>query len=145
MFQTPGINLLIVLPVLIVAGWAMVLMVVDLFLPDDKKKWIAWLSLVGLVLALVQTVGLWGYEGGTFTAAERAPMVLSDNYSVFLNVIFLLTGVLTVLISVNYLSKANIERGEYYYLMLFSISGMMLMGQANDLILVFLALELLSI
>ena len=145
MFQAPDINLLVVLPVLIVAGWAMVLMVVDLFLPEDKKKWIAWLSLVGLVLALVQTVGLWGYDGGTFTAVDQAPMVLSDNYSVFLNVIFLLTGVLTVLISVNYLSKANIERGEYYYLMLFSISGMMLMAQANDLILVFLALELLSI
>jgi NADH-quinone oxidoreductase subunit N len=145
MFQAPGINLLLVLPVIIVAGWAMVLMVVDLFLPDDKKKWIAWVSLVGLVLALIQTIGLWGYEGGTFTAVERPPMVLSDNYSVFLNVIFLLTGFLTVLISVNYLSKANIERGEYYYLMLFSISGMMLMAQANDLILVFLALELLSI
>lgn len=145
MFQSPDINLLLVLPVLIVAGWAMVLMVVDLLLPDDKKKWVAWLTVVGLVLALIQTVGLWGYEGGTFTAADRHPMILSDNYSVFLNVIFLLTGFITVLISVNYLGKANIERGEYYYLMLFSISGMMLMAQANDLILVFLALELLSI
>ncbi|MFZ0547172.1 MAG: NADH-quinone oxidoreductase subunit N [Candidatus Promineifilaceae bacterium] len=145
MFQTPGINLLVVLPVLIVAGWAMVLMIADLVIPDDKKKWVAWLSLVGLVLSLIQTIGLWGYGGGTFTAVDRAPMVLADNYSVFLNGIFLVTGILTVLISVNYLSKANIERGEFYYLLLFSISGMMLMAQANDLILVFLALELLSI
>jgi NADH-quinone oxidoreductase subunit N len=148
MFQAPDINLLVVLPVLIVAGWAMVLMVVDLFVSEKRKKWVAWLSLVGLVLALIQTVGLWRIDGGSyssFTAAGRAPMVLSDNYSVFLNVIFLLTWILTVLISVNYLGKANIERGEYYYLMLFSISGMMLMAQANDLILVFLALELLSI
>lgn len=145
MFQAPTINLLVVLPVLIVTGWAIVLMVVDLFLPEDKKKWIAWLSLVGLALALFQTVGLWGFSGGTFTAVDQPPMVLSDNYSVFLNVIFLLTGILTVLISANYLGKAGIERGEYYYLMLFSISGMMLMAQANDLILVFLALELLSI
>jgi hypothetical protein len=60
MFQAPEINLLVVLPVLIVAGWAMVLMVVDLLLPDDKKKWVAWLSLVGLAAALVQTAGLWG-------------------------------------------------------------------------------------
>ena len=145
MFQAPDINLLVVLPVLIVAGWAMVLMVVDLFLPEDKKKWVAWLSLVGLGAALIQTVGLWGFSGGTFTAVDQASMVLSDNYSVFLNVIFLLTGFLTVMISANYLGKAGIERGEYYYLMLFSISGMMLMAQANDLILVFLALELLSI
>jgi NADH-quinone oxidoreductase subunit N len=72
-------------------------------------------------------------------------MIAVDNYSTFLNAIFLITAFITVLISVNYLKKADIERGEYYYLMLFSISGMMLMGMANDLILVFLALELLSI
>jgi len=39
----------------------------------------------------------------------------------------------------------NIERGEYYTLLLFSVTGMMLMAQATDLIIVFLALELLSI
>jgi NADH-quinone oxidoreductase subunit N len=72
-------------------------------------------------------------------------MVVVDNFSHFLNIVFLLTGILTVLISLRYLRKAGIERGEYYLLMLFSISGMMLMGMANDLILVFLALELLSI
>ena len=72
-------------------------------------------------------------------------MVVVDNYGTFLNAIFLLTAFLTVLISVNYLRKANLDRGEYYYLLLFSICGMMLMGMANDLILIFLALELLSI
>jgi NADH-quinone oxidoreductase subunit N len=72
-------------------------------------------------------------------------LVAVDNYGTFLNVIILITAFITVLVSVNYLPKANLDRGEFYYLMLFSISGMMLMGMANDLILVFLALELLSI
>jgi NADH-quinone oxidoreductase subunit N len=70
---------------------------------------------------------------------------MADKHSHFLNAIFLITAFLTVLISLNYLGKANIDRGEYYVLMLFSVAGMMLMGMANDLILVFLALELLSI
>ncbi len=145
MFQAPSINILLVLPVVIVAGWAMLLMIVDLFLPRNKRYWVAWLSLVGIALAFVQTVGLWGYEGGTFTPKGGNPMVVVDNYGTFINVIILLTAFITVLISINYLPKANLDRAEYYYLMLFSVSGMMLMGMANDLILVFLALELLSI
>jgi NADH-quinone oxidoreductase subunit N len=145
MFQAPSLNFLPILPVVIVAGWAIILMIIDLFVPADKKHWIAWLSLVGIVLAFAQSVGLWGYERGTFTPEGGAPMVIVDNYSIFFNIILLTTAFLTVLFSVNYLSKANINRGEYYYLLLFSIGGMMLMGMSNDLILIFLALELLSI
>jgi NADH-quinone oxidoreductase subunit N len=145
MFQAPSLNFLPILPVVIVAGWAIILMIIDLFIPADKKHWIAWLSLVGIVLAFAQSVGLWGYERGTFTPEGGAPMVIVDNYSIFFNIILLTTAFLTVLFSVNYLSKANINRGEYYYLLLFSIGGMMLMGMSNDLILIFLALELLSI
>jgi NADH-quinone oxidoreductase subunit N len=137
--------LLVVLPVLIVGGWGALLMVVDLFAPEDNKGWAPWLTLVGLALAFVQTIGLWGFNGGTFTPQNGQPMLVLDNFASFLNAIFLLTGFITVLISLNYLSQAGLDRPEYYMLLLFSLSGMMLMGMANDLILVFLALELLSI
>jgi NADH-quinone oxidoreductase subunit N len=144
-FQVPAFNLLPILPVLIVVGWGMILMIIDLFVPADKKHITAWLSVVGLAGAFIQTVLLWDYSTGVFIPEGGTPMLLADNYSHFLNATFLLTGFLTVLISVHYLDKAGINRGEYYMLMLFSIGGMMLMGMANDLILVFLALELLSI
>ncbi len=144
-FVAPTFNLILILPVLLIVVWAMLLMVIDLVLPQDKKKWIAWLTLVGIALAFVQTIGLWDYNGGTFTPVGGEPMIAVDNFSLFINIIILLTAFLTVLISINYLKKADIDRPEYYYLMLFSVSGMMLMGMANDLIIVFLALELLSI
>ncbi|MFN2188986.1 MAG: NADH-quinone oxidoreductase subunit N [Candidatus Promineifilaceae bacterium] len=144
-FEAPTFNLLLILPVLIIVLWAMILMIVDLVLPADKKKWIAWLTLVGIVLALVQSIGLWDYNGGTFTPVGGLPMIAVDNYSIVIDVIILVTAFMTVLISINYLKKADIDRPEFYYLMLFSVSGMMLMGMANDLIVVFLALELLSI
>ncbi len=145
MFQAPTINLLLILPWVIIVGSAILLMLLDLVVRSQNKAWIAWLSLIGIALALIQTVALWDVNGATFTPKDGTPMVVVDNYSLFINIIVLLTAFLTVLMSVNYLRKANLERGEYYYLMLFSISGMMLMGMANDLILVFLALELLSI
>jgi len=145
MFQAPSVNILLILPVLLIACSAIILMLVDLFLPSGKKRWLAWLSLGGIAAAFVQSLGLWGYDGGTFTPEGGTPMVVVDNYGTFLNIVILLTAAMTLLLSINYIRKAEIERGEYYYLMLFSVSGMMLMGVANDLILIFLALELLSI
>ncbi|HEX6386762.1 MAG TPA: NADH-quinone oxidoreductase subunit N [Anaerolineae bacterium] len=144
-FQVPSLNLLIALPVIIVAGTGLLLMVIDLFVPDDKKAWAPWLTIVGLALALVQTAGMWGFSGGTFTPEGGYPMLVVDNFATFLNVTFVLTGILTVLLSVNYLRETGLDRPEFYMLLMISISGMMLMGMANDLILVFLALEVLSI
>ena len=144
-FTTPSVNIAILGPVLVVGGWGLLLMLVDLFLPPKRRYWFAWLTMIGLVVALGITISQWGQSGGAFTPSGGTPMVVMDNFSHFLNLIFLLTGILAVMISLNYLRKVNLEKAEYYMLLLFSLSGMMLMGMANDLILIFLALELLSI
>jgi NADH-quinone oxidoreductase subunit N len=72
-------------------------------------------------------------------------MVTLDGFSTFVNVILLLSGLFGVALAYGYIKRVGIERGEYYTLLLFSVTGMMLMAQATDLIIVFLALELLSI
>ncbi|MCP4425389.1 MAG: NADH-quinone oxidoreductase subunit N [Chloroflexi bacterium] len=148
-FQVPTINMLLIAPPVIVAGWGMLMMLIELFISDETqeqwKKMVPGLTMVGLILAFIQAVGLWGFEGGTFILANGHPMIVVDNFATFLNATFLLTGFLTVLLSVDFLRRTGLDRPEFYMLMLFSISGMMLMGMANDLILIFLALELLSI
>ncbi len=144
-FEAPSLNLLIILPVIIVMAAGMLIMFLEFFISAEKKQWAAWVAAVGLALALVQTIGLWGFDGGTLQPVGGEPMVLLDNFANFLNVIFLLTGIVAILMSVHYLERTGLDRPEYYMLLLFSISGMMLMGMANDLILLFLALELLSI
>lgn len=144
-FQPPIINLLIVAPLLITMGAGVFLMFLNIFLDEKYEHAYFWLALAAIVVALVQNVGMWGYEGATFIARGGYPMVVSDNFAVFLNGILLLTGIGTLLISRNYLQRTELERPEFYMLMLFSLSGMMMMGMANDLILIFVALELLSI
>jgi NADH-quinone oxidoreductase subunit N len=62
-----------------------------------------------------------------------------------MNIIFLVSGMAGIALAYDYLKRMKIERGEYYVLLMFSTSGMMLMAGAYDLIIVFLALELLSI
>jgi NADH-quinone oxidoreductase subunit N len=72
-------------------------------------------------------------------------MVTLDRFASFLQVLFLGSGLFGVALAYGYLKRMGIERGEYYALLLFSLTGMLLMAQAADLIVIFLALELLSI
>ena len=144
-FEIPDINFFYAAPVIVTLVTAMLLMFIDLFAPQFVKKWAAWIALIGLGVALFFTINAWFYPGATFTPQGGTPMLVADNYASFLNIVFILTGMLTVLISIDFLDWTGLDRQEYYMLMLFSISGMMLMGMSNDLILTFLALELLSI
>ncbi|MGH2524026.1 MAG: NADH-quinone oxidoreductase subunit N, partial [Anaerolineales bacterium] len=134
-------DLIAILPLLLLTGYACLLLLVDLLIPQDRKAWTAWLALIGL---MVTGLGMLPWPaGGALTGFNG--MIHADGFAVFLNLVFLLSGGLTVLLALNYLPRTGIERGEFYVLLLFTLSGMMLMAQAADLIVVFLALELLSI
>jgi NADH-quinone oxidoreductase subunit N len=135
-----------VLPLLFVAGVGLLLMILDLILDNARARRLApILTMIGLFGGLFASLGIWNGGRSAFSVADGHSMLVADNFALALNVIFALTGILTVLLSVNYLQRTGHDRPEFYMLMMFSLSGMMLMGMANDLILIFLALELLSI
>ena len=129
-----------ILPIILLVAWACALLLVDLFIPRGRKGWTALLAAVGLAGALGVTLAQAGWERSAFGG-----MVVLDGFSSFLSVLFLASGLFAIAIAYGYLKRMGLERGEYYTLMLFSISGMLLMAQAADLIVTFLALELLSI
>ena len=137
-------SLKVILPLAVLVGWACVLLLVDLFIPKGRKGWTALLAAVGLVGALGLTIAQHG-KFNSFAAGAFNGMVMVDGFSVFLNILFLGSGLAAIALAYDYLKRRGIERGEYYILLLFSISGMLLMAQAADLIVMFLALELLSI
>jgi NADH-quinone oxidoreductase subunit N len=72
-------------------------------------------------------------------------MMVSDLYSNFFNILFLASAALTALASFRYLDREKLQHPEYYVLMLFSAIGMMLMASALDLIVIFIALEIMSL
>ena len=127
-------------PVLVIMGTAALVLLLDLLPPRDSKDHVASLSLAGIVGALLLTVWRWG-------ADERAfrDMVVLDPYVSFFYVVICYALALIVLLSMDYLKRAGVESGEYYALVLFAGSGMMLMASAADLIVIFLALELMSL
>ena len=129
-----------ILPLTLLTVWACALLLIDLFLPNEQKSIIALLAALGLALTLGFTLAQIGQENTAFSG-----MVVIDGFSVFVNALLLVSGLLGVALAYGYVKRMGLERGEYYTLLLFSVTGMMLMAQAADLIVVFLALELLSI
>ena len=131
-------DLLPALPFLIISIWAIVLLMVDLFV--SNKGTIAILSAVGVTLALVAVIARFGSDQVAFDG-----MIVADSFSDFLQIVILATALLGIAVAYDYLRRMHMERGEYYALMLFTVAGMLLMSLAGDLILVFLAIELLSL
>lgn len=134
----PTIDLNVIFPLVLLTAWACALLLVDLFV---KNKGItAFLAALGLALALGITLSQIGLTQTSFNGT-----IVLDGFSTFVNALLLISGLLGVALAYDYVKRMGIDRGEYYILLLFSITGMMLMAQAADLIIVFLALELLSI
>jgi NADH-quinone oxidoreductase subunit N len=134
----PPLNFNVIFPLVLVSAWACALLLVDLFV---KNKGITvFLAALGLALALGITLSQIGLNQLSFNN-----MVVLDGFSTFVNALLLISGLLGIAVAYDYLKRLGIQRGEYYVLLLFSLTGMMLMAQAADLIIVFLALELLSI
>lgn len=137
--EIPFLNVPALFSEIIVVLTAFLVMIVDLLFND--KRILGYVSLLGLGVAAVTSFAMLNIS----PAPAFQTMAVSDNYSLILNLIFIVTAALSVLLSMSYLHGKDMERGEYYALLLFSTGGMMLMGAAADLIVVFLGLEIMSI
>ncbi len=134
-----------ILPFAILVAWACALLLVDLFISKRYKIFTAILAAVGLALTLFLNIWLFIVKLSGNSVTGFSGMVALDGFSTFASALLLISGLFGIALAYGYTKRLNIVRGEYYTLLLFSIAGMMLMTQAADLIIVFLALELLSI
>jgi NADH-quinone oxidoreductase subunit N len=129
-------DLLSILPILILVAWASLLLLIDAF---SKKK------IITPVLAALGFIVAFGFSVSPGNLTGFNGMVVMDGFAAFLNVLFTISGLAGIALAYDYNKRMGLERGEYYILLMFSVSGMMLMAVAADLIVIFLALELLSI
>jgi NADH-quinone oxidoreductase subunit N len=131
-----------ILPELILVGTAIVVLLLDAVRPSRDQRVSAVLSAVGILGAGAAALRLWSSDSGQ---AVLGGMVASDRYAVFFRVVILVVALLALPLSTHYLRGTGEGRGEYFALLLFSTSGMTLLAAAADLIVVFLALEVLSL
>ncbi len=134
-------DIVAILPELIVVAAACILLLVEIILPRDKKHVVAYFAIAFVVLAAWYTYTFADVLDGTFMAG----MFAFDGFSVFFKAVFYIAAVLSILLSLHYVKEENIELGEYYVLMLFSLSGMMVVASGADLLTIYLGLELMSL
>ncbi|MBA3470736.1 MAG: NADH-quinone oxidoreductase subunit N [Herpetosiphonaceae bacterium] len=118
--------------------WGMLVLLVDMF--TSNRRVLATLSIVGLLATAALGVLSWGVERTAF-----GDMLILDRFGTIVNWILLGATAITILISLDYLPRQGLLRGEFYPLLLFATSGMLILVQANDLVMVFIGVETLSI
>ena len=127
------------IPMLIVVLSAIAAMMAEAIRHPGERMYIAGFGLIGLVGAPVASCFLWNTDAVSFG------VVRADNFSLFINIILCIIGIITMLFSHDVIEREDLPAGEYYALTLFGITGMMLMASATDLLVIFLALEVLSL
>lgn len=135
MINIPFPDLTPVTPEIIMTISATALLILELIF---KNKGV--LAFIAVAVAAVVLYTIPSSHGQTFGG-----MFISDTYSTYFKLIFMINLVLTVLISLRYIQREKAEYGEYYSLLLFATSGMMLMASAKDLIILYLGLELMAL
>ena len=140
MASAPEISWFVILPTVLVVGTGLLILLIDLWMEGPDRDALGWLGIAGLIVTAIASVALWntheiGFAGG----------MAVDRFALFFNLLFCLGGILALLMSMNYLETTDIRIGDYYSLTVFAISGMVMMAAATDLIVFFLALEVMSI
>ncbi|MBT7511208.1 MAG: NADH-quinone oxidoreductase subunit NuoN [Rhodospirillaceae bacterium] len=140
-------DLIPAIPELFLAGIAMALLMFGVFQKGGRDEQnvnvfrvISWMAVIGLVLALLLTTAL---SGGRLVAFGN--IFVSDGYAVFCKVLVLTGSASTLIISKGYLEHQGLARFEYPILVIFATLGMMMMISANDLISLYLGLEMQSL
>jgi NADH-quinone oxidoreductase subunit N len=137
-------GLLAMLPVIIIMVTGMIVLLLDSCVaPWRNARYLsAGLSLVGVMIAGCVSLNLLNGDprGPVFGGA-----VTADPFSQACNQILLVTAALAILLGTTYLENRKLNLGEYYALVLFSTSGSMMMAAATDLIVLFIAIEILSV
>ncbi|MFQ5692976.1 MAG: NADH-quinone oxidoreductase subunit N [Nitrospinota bacterium] len=136
----PSVQLGPILPEIAMTGLVGLVLLVALVTPARRKGFLGFLTLVGLVVTGILLARQVGTDVRLFGGMYRV-----DDFSTFFKFVFLGVTFLTVLISFRYLQVEDINLGEYYALVLFSAIGMMVMASGNDLLTIYIGLELLSI
>ena len=135
-------NLHLLTPEFALTALAFLVFTADLFLPEERKEWLAGLAAAGLLGVIALAILMRPAGGGSVEL--YGGLVVVDGFGIFFKVFFLAAGIGIIALAVEYGRERLLHRGEFYGLLLFSILGMNLMAMARELLTAYIALELLS-
>jgi len=141
-WSSPTLDYHALAPEMVLAGTVVIILIADLFLPERQKWATSTIAGLGLLATLVPilTLAVNGQDRVMFGGGY-----VVDNFSLVLKTVFILAGYIVILLSTTYVEEGDYYQGEYYFLLLTSVLGMVMMSSSRDLVSIFVALELLSI
>lgn len=138
----PNINIPIVLPEMILAVFGIILMVFDSYKPN-RLRITGVISIIGIIASAVALMTIWSDPNIPKSAFNG--MIVTDGLRISFTLVFLFVTAITILISSVWVEQENVPAGEYHCMLLFATVGMMFMASGNDLVIIFLGLETLTI
>ncbi|HZM60184.1 MAG TPA: NADH-quinone oxidoreductase subunit N [Vicinamibacterales bacterium] len=132
-------NLDAMAPMLCLTLGALAAMAAEAFRRKGERMPIGWFGIIVLAGAGLSAGFLWDRNLVAFD------VIVADNFGLFVTFVLVVVGLLTVAFSSQVIHRDGLPAGEYYALVLFSIAGMMMMAMATDLLVIFIALEILSL
>ena len=126
------------LPEIVVVTGACILLILGQLVRKGQEYFLVWASVAIVLIAAVATLMLAGEVRPAYSG-----MFVADRFAVFFKFVFYLATLLTFLLSRKYADIEGIANSEYYVLLLFTLSGMMIMASATDLLSIYVGLELM--
>ncbi|HEX4808647.1 MAG TPA: NADH-quinone oxidoreductase subunit N, partial [Bryobacteraceae bacterium] len=139
-FLPHGVEYLRFLPEILLTAFGVLIMILEVLTSERQKANLGKLALIGIAAAFLANIYAYANAGAAFQN-----MIIVDAFGTFFRGLVLVVGFLCILTSFSYLDREKAQSGEYYALLLFSLVGQCVLATANDLIMVFIGLEISSI
>jgi len=133
-------SFLALFPLLIIVFAALLVLILEVFIKKENRNYLAYVSLFFLIICGIICGKFWDKDYSYFDG-----YLFLDNFSIFLSFIIIITTFFVILLSMKYIFLQDVNYGEFYSLLLFALSGMMIMVSSGDFLVIFLGLEVLSI
>src|SRR5918992_2475672 len=128
-----------IVPMLCIVAGALVVMLAEAWRGRGERMPLGVLGIIALVFSAAALILLFDRNATSFG------VIVADNFAIFVSLVLVIVGVLTILFSSQVVHRDGYAAGEYYALILFALAGMVMMAMANDLLVIFIALEILSL
>jgi NADH-quinone oxidoreductase subunit N len=133
-------------PEIVLTMFGLGILLIDFLIKEKRDRYLnAVTALIGLVMAGVQLLRFWRGTLLPIPYSGFGGSLAVDTFAIYFKLIILMATALVVMISAQYLEIEEVHFGEYYALLMFSAVGMMFMASGRDLIVLFIALELMAL
>ncbi|MEN8149355.1 MAG: NADH-quinone oxidoreductase subunit N [Planctomycetota bacterium] len=138
-----NLNLHLMVPEIALVALGILILLADLWMKKENRHQLGWWAAIGILVITVYSYWLGPKAGETQTACQG--LFRYDSFSLYVKLAFGLTGLLVCIMSVDWIRRTGRGQGEFFTIVVFALTGMFLVSGVNDLMSMFVSLELVTL